>query len=283
MQTTRRQFLAASAVALASSTLGAAEEVPLILVVTDPLAKENSCPCVAGYGQRDYTELGKALAAAIGKPVQVHFAESLAGALTKKTAGKVDLIIGKDSMIRAQAKEQKLDVVHLAALTGLTGETTQTGLIVVPSSDPVITADQLKGYRVLFGSAAAEEKNAAAKALFKDLNVSVTGEDKDIAASCSDCATKLVDFGKAGEKVAGVISSYALPLLEGCGTIRKGDLKVIGKTEAVPFIAAFATGGVKADVQKKVKAALLDVVKNEALCKAIETKSGFVEADAKKK
>jgi ABC-type phosphate/phosphonate transport system substrate-binding protein len=278
----RRQFLAASAVAIAS-TLRAADEVPLVLVVTDPLAKENSCPCVAGYGQRDYTELAKALTAALGKPVQVHFAESLAGALTKKTAGKVDLIIGKDSMVRAQAAEQKLDVARLAALTGLTGETTQTGLIVVPSSDAAIAADQLKGYRVLFGSAAAEEKNAAAKALFKDLGVTVTGDDKDIAASCSDCATKLVEFGKAGEKVAGVISSYALPILEGCGTIKKGDLKVVGKTDEVPFIVAFATGAVNAEMQKKVKAALLEVAKNEALCKAIESKGGFVEIDAKKK
>jgi len=41
---------------------------------------------------------------------------------------------------------------------------------------------------------------------------------------------------------ATVISSYAQPLLEGCGTIKKGDLRVIGETDPMPFVVAFGYG-----------------------------------------
>lgn len=280
MKATRRQFLAASAVAISTPLIAADREVPFTIIVTDPLSKELSCPCVEGYAQRDYTELGKHLSTKLGKAVVVEFGESLEGALTKKTAGRVDAIIGKDSMVRFQAKAQKLEIIKLAALTGKDGAITQQGFLVVHSSDPAISADQLKDYRVLFGPPAAEEKNAAAKALLKDLNVTYTAMEKD-AASCSDCATKLLDFGKNSEKVVGVISSYAVPLLEGCGTVKKGDLKVVGKTDPVPFIAVFICASVPADVQKKLQASLLEVGKNERLCKVLETKDGFVETDEK--
>lgn len=284
MNTTRRQFLATSAAVVISPSLQAdGEKIPLVVVVTDPLSKELSCPCVEGYAQRDYAELGKFLSRKLGMPVQVHLAETLAGALAKKTAGKADIIIGKDSVIRAHAREQKLEVTKLAALTGKDGVTTQTGWLVVPSSDPCLNTEQLKGYRILFGPASAEEKSAAAKTLLKDLNVTYTSDDKDIAATCSVCATTLLEQAKSGEKVCGVISSYAVVLLEGCGTIRKGDLRVVGKTDPVPFISAFATGSISPDLQKKIQAALLETGRDGELCKVLETKHGFVDPDAKKK
>jgi ABC-type phosphate/phosphonate transport system substrate-binding protein len=279
MTPSRRQFLAASAAAMAAPLLAADKEVPLTLLVTDPLSKELSCPCVEGYAQRDYKELAKHLTAKLGKPVVVEFGESLEAAM-KKTAGRVDVIIGKDSVIRAQSKAQKLEIVKLAGMTGKEGDLTQHGVLVVHSSDPTLSVDQLKEHKILFGPPAAEEKNAAAKALLKDLNVTYTAMEKD-AVTCSVCATQLLEYAKTGEKVVGVISSYAVPLLEGCGTVKKGDLKVIGKTDQVPFISAFVVGAVPADVQKKLQVALLEVAKDEALCKVLETKDGFVETDQK--
>ena len=40
---------------------------------------------------------------------------------------------------------------------------------------------------------------------------------------------------------AAVISSYAAALLEGCGTIEKGAIRIIGETEPVPFVTVFYT------------------------------------------
>src|SRR5437764_3578476 len=81
---------------------------PLTVVVMDPLALPLSCPCVAGYAQRDYDKLGKSLEGQLGRPVTVEFAETLTGALEKKTQGKADLVIGKYSVVRAGAKKHAI-------------------------------------------------------------------------------------------------------------------------------------------------------------------------------
>lgn len=283
MTVDRRGFLAATAAGAAAMSATAADKVAgLTVVVTDPLAAPLSCPCVKGYAQRDYEKLGKFLEAKLGRPVQVFFHETLTGALAKKTDGKADLVIGKDSVIRAESKAAGLTVSHLLCLSGKDGLTTQTGLVVVASSDKAVSADQLKGYTIYFGPAEADEKHAAAAVLFKDLNVPVPAKP-EICNACTDGSQKVIDEAKSGKLVATVISSYAKPLLEGCGTIKKGDLKVVGETDPVPFVAAFLNDKMPTADRDALKAALLEVAKNADLCTAIESKAGFVEPPAPKK
>lgn len=256
-------------------------ENALVLLVTDPLSAQLSCPCVSGYGQRDYDRLGAYLAEKLGRTVAVVYGESLAGAL-KKSGTKAHLVIGKDSVVRATAPGNKLTVTYLAALTGKDGKTTQTGLVCVAAADKAVAPADLKEHTIYFGNPAAEEKSAAAVKALKEFGLEVPAK-LDTCATCSVGATKVVEEAKAGKKVAAVISSYAQPLLEGCGTIKKGELRVIAETDPVPFIAAFATDGLAPSDRDAVKAALLSVGENKALCTAIETKVGFVEPPAKKK
>ncbi len=290
----RREALAAAALSLAAFPVLADEkpkdkpadkavvipENALVVLVTDPLSKELSCPCVGGYGQRDYDKFGKYLEGKSGRAVAVVYSESLAGAL-KKSEGKAHLLIGKDSVMRATAPANKVEVTYLAALTGKDGKTTQTGLVCVAAADKAVTPVDLKEHTIYFGSAAAEEKSAAAVRILKEFGLDVPAK-LDTCATCSEGATKVVEEAKAGKKVAAVISSYAHPLLEGCGTIKKGELRVIAETDPVPFIAAFATGSLKPAERDAVKAALLEIGKNKDLCTAIETKAGFVEPVKKK-
>ena len=135
---------------------------------------------------------------------------------------------------------------------------------------------------MIFGDVSADEKHAAALALFKDLGVK-TPDKPDTCLACTDGATKVVDAGKAGQKVATVISSYAQPLLEGCGTIQKGDLRVVGETDPVPFIVAFANDKLPEATRTEVQKALLGIGSEKDLLSALETKNGFVELPAKKK
>jgi len=281
----RREALATIAACVAVPAFADSRTEPLVLIVMDPLAAALSCPCVNGYGQRDYEKLGAALSKDLGRPVKVHFAKTLTDALKKQTEGKADLIIGKESVLRAETKANKIPAKPIAALTGKDGKTTMTGLFVVAFAEKALTPVDLKEYRIVFGPASCDEKYKAAHAVLKDAGILIP-DKAETCGTCTEGAVAVIEAHKAGMPMATVISSYALPLLEGCGTIKKGDLRVVGETAEVPFIVAFASDALPADEREAIQKSLLNVGKNKSLCTAIETKAGFVlptAEDGKKK
>ncbi len=244
----------------------------LTVVVMDPLAAPLACACVQGYAQRDYDRLGAFLEKQLGGKVEVVYSEDLAGAL-RMASGGADLIIGKQSLVQCDAKECRLKIRPLARLTDKRGATTLTGLFVVPSDDKAQSLADLGGYQVFFGPADSDEKNAAAKQALKKAGVEVS-ETIVTAASCSEAAFSAIDHEGPGGAAA-VISSYAMAILEGCGTIDKGDLRVVGKTAPVPFVTVFAAESMAKETRAKVLDALLGVGSDRALLKALESKHGF--------
>lgn len=267
---------------LAVGSLLAAEATPLTLVVMDPLAKELSCPCVAGYAQRNYHLLGKHLEATLGRPVKVVFSESLLKATTDLTNGAADIVIGKKSVVEFDAARMQREFQPSAALTGKDGLTTQTGLLVVAKANPATSVPDLKGQLLVFGPAESSEKHAAAIAMLKKHHVTLP-EKLETAEGCDTGATRILEL-PAGEWGAAVISSYAKPLLEGCGTVPKGALRVVGTTEPVPFVTAFVSEKLSADEQTQITAALTAVKSEPVLLKALESSAGFLpiqEAGAK--
>ncbi len=248
------------------------------LVVMDPLAAPLSCPCVEGYAQRKYEALAKHLEAALGREVHLTFSETLEKAL-RENKGQADLIIGKDSVVRADAAKAALEVRAVAALTDKKGSTTQQGLIVVRDKDPARKTADLAGYDIIFGPAECDEKHAAAIALLRSAGVAIP-EQLMIDEACSDGACKVIELD--GRKIAAVISSYAAPLLEGCGTIKKGDLRVVGRTKPVPFVAAFVNQELPKDEQTAVRNSLLSIVGDPEVCEKLETLIGFVDPPKKK-
>src|SRR3954466_4188394 len=189
----------------------------LSMVVMDPLAEPLSCPCVKGYAQRKYEKLSEYLSAELGRPVQVTFAESFEKALAKESCKSIDIAIGKDSVVRADAATAKLQVTPVARLTGQDGLATQTGLIVVRSADTAHKIKDLRGYRIIFGPRECDEKFAAARRLLKNAGVEIPAvEASETSESCSDGACKIIEWGDS-QRAAAVISSYAAPLLQGCG------------------------------------------------------------------
>ncbi|MGI9428972.1 MAG: PhnD/SsuA/transferrin family substrate-binding protein [Bythopirellula sp.] len=246
---------------------------PLTIVVMDPLAAPLSCPCVEGYAQRDYQQLADFIGERVGLPTKLVFHESLAVALQEKTQGQADLVIGKDSVVRSDAERSKLQLLPLARLTGKDGTTTQTGLIIVRTDDPAQSLAELEGYRFLFGPADCSEKYQAARDLLTAAGVSLP-EQPETSAACSDGACKIIEWGN-DVRAATVISSYAKPLLEGCGTIAKGDLRVIAETKPVPFVTAFVNRQVSEAVQKRLQEALLEVGTDAELLTALESLMGF--------
>ena len=278
----RRGLLLAAVAIVAWSGILAAAEPTLTLVVMDPLAAPLSCPCVKGYAQRDYTKLGVHLEKALGRPVAVIFGESLTkvvGTVGEGKNARADIVIGKRSVVAADGKSTKRTLLPVADLTDLKGSTTQHGLVVVRGDDPAASIADLANHRLILGMQSCDEKHAAARALFATAGITIAG-DGPFAEACSDGAEEVIEAGKAGQAVATVISSYAQPLLEGCGTIKKGDLKVVGETAEVPFITAFVDGTLDEKVRGAITEALLAVRHDPVLRLAIETKRGFLAVDA---
>ena len=252
---------------------------PLIVVVMDPLAKPLSCPCVAGYAQRDYEVLGAALTKSLGRDVRVLFSESLVAVMKKEELSQVDLVIGKQSVILHDAKAASLSVKKIGMLTGKDGLTTQRGLVVVAAKDPAKGIGDLKNYRIYFGPRECDEKHAAAMKLLKQEGVEIPAKP-DTAVACDEGAIKILEMAENGERGCAVISSYAKPLLEGCGQVPKGSLRVIGETEDIPFIAAFINSSLDASTQSSLTNALLkSTAADLPLRIALETKRGFVVAE----
>jgi len=274
---TRREALALGLCSVALTAVAgtglAEEKSALTMVVMDPLALPLSCPCVKGYAQRNYEKLGQYLEKLTDRPVRVAFDESLLKALRTKTDGKADIVIGKQSVVKADVKKAGRAFTHVAALTGKDGKTTQMGLVVVPSQDPAKKLSDLKGYRIIFGPEECDEKHSAALALLRQNGV-IPPTNLETCSACSDGASSILELGPE-VRAATVISSYAAPLLEGCGTIKKGDLRVLGTTDPVPFVAAFVADSLPASDREAIVQALLKVGEQADLLAALETKSGF--------
>lgn len=254
---------------------GADSPAPLTLVVMDPLAKPLSCPCVQGYAQRDYAQLAAKLEKELERPVRVVFNESLKAALEGDAAGRADLVIGKRSVVKFDAERTKTALVPIASLTNKEGGVTMTGLLVVTADDPAESLADLKQRRMIFGPQECDEKHSSALALLKAAGVAAP-EKLETAAACDEGALRILDDAKQGRYGVAVISSYAQPLLEGCGTVEKGALRVIGQTEPVPFIEAFVNEQSLGAERELVTQALVKVTRDPALRIALETRDGFV-------
>jgi ABC-type phosphate/phosphonate transport system substrate-binding protein len=252
------------------------------LIVMDPLAKPLSCPCVEGYAQRDYEQLAKLLSAELRREVKIAFNESLKVALTRDTNGRADIVIGKHSVVVSDAQRAGLQLSPRLALTGKDGQTKMTGLFVVPSTDPATKIADLKDYRIIFGSEECDEKYSAALTALKTHKVALADGKHETCKACSEGATKILELG-LDARAATVISSYAAPLLEGCGTIKKGDLRIVGTTAPVRFIEAFVSDALPPAQQAAIEAALRKVATRPDLLKVLETKSGFVQVEEQKK
>ena len=204
------------------------------IVVMDPLSDRLACDCVEGYAQRKYDNLSQFLEKQLSQKVWIRYGESL-GEILRVNPGRIDVIIGKSSVVEYDTGQAGISVHPIAALTDKIGSTKMTGLFVVRGNDKAEKIADLDGYKIMFGPQWETEKSVAAIKTLKSEGISVPN---DIArgSTCNSSALAVIEK----DADAAVISSYALALLEGCATIDKGQLKVVGKTGEVDFITVFA-------------------------------------------
>jgi outer membrane protein assembly factor BamB/ABC-type phosphate/phosphonate transport system substrate-binding protein len=263
---------ACSCVTKAPVTLPA-ESPAIRLVVMDPLALPLACACVEGYAQRRYDLLAKFLGKELKTEVELAFSESLRSSY--KELGGVDVVIGKDSVVRADAKALAIDVRRIAMLSGKDGEVTTKGLFVVRSDSTIKSTEDLRGHSTIFGPAEDTEKNIAALVTL-DLYGIPRPQKLATRSSCNTAAIAVSEK----EADAAVISSPILPLLGGCGAIGSSELKVIGETDALPFIGVFLNCTISKTAEMQIRKALLKAGKSRRLRKALETRDGFIDLPA---
>lgn len=240
------------------------------MLVMDPLSDRIACDCVAGYARRNYAELADFLTERLHRRIEVVYAEGFSSA-PAPAQQKIDLIAGKLSEVVADATKVGIRVRTVAMLTSKDGAVTQTGLFVVRRDDPARSVADLKSHRVLFGPEDAVEKHSAAVATLEAFRVPVP-RSPSVKASCSAAALAVAET----DTDVAIVSSYAMPLLEGCGTIDEGTLRVVGKTDPVPFIGLLATDRVDRQDEQRLAAVLAEVRTQQALLAALESRDGFI-------
>ena len=148
------------------------------------------------------------------------------------------------------------------------------------SDDPAKELKDLGGRTVFFGLTDADDTRAATVAALSAAGVEPALK-LEKRPSYSEAALDVLDSQSSPLPVA-VIPDYALPLLQGCGTVKPGNLRAIGKTQPVPFITVFVADAMPAEKQDKLLKALLSVKGNAKLLKAMESRDGFRVVEAPK-
>lgn len=246
---------------------------PVVLVVMDPLARELACACVQGFGQRDYRKLAARLEEELGEKVGIEFSDDLAATLDDLGQDRELILVGERSEVAGGAQSAGIGCLPVMELTGQEGGTTVQGLFVARGNDPLTRLQEVRGRRMIFGFSAADAKYGAALAAMRAAGIEPTPDLMSHGAA-HETALDLVDSTSALPPVA-VLPSYVLRLMEGCGSIKKGDLKVVGATDPVPFITLFLGDRLAPAKKRRILETLMVVKQDAALLKALESRDGF--------
>ncbi|MGZ8901241.1 MAG: outer membrane protein assembly factor BamB family protein [Limisphaerales bacterium] len=246
---------------------------PLTVIVLDPLSRELACACVKGFGQRDYRKVSTRLAAELKERVSIEFSDDLVDTLQLiGNAHGEYLVIGDRSLTAANARKAGLKFEPLCDLSDREGATDLSAVFVVRSDDPAKELKEIAGRKLLVGLPQGDERLVAALSALRAEKIEVPEPEKQ--SNFNDAALDLLDSEASPLPVA-VLPAYALPLLQGCGSVKLGNLKIIGRSPPTPFITVFASQNISAERREKIKNILLAMGTDPLLLEALESKEGF--------
>ena len=252
---------------------------PILFVVMDPLARELACACVKGYGQRDYRKLAAHLETALKQRVAIEFSDDLAESVAGVTPGREVIVVGDRSLVADGANKAGLKAHPVCELSDPDGSTSLSASFVARSDDPAKELKDIAGRKLFSGLNEADEKYAASLAALRAAGVEPVGKPEK-RRNYTDAALDVLDSTSSPPPVA-IIPSYAVRLLEGCGSVRPGNLKVIGKTRPVPFITVFVGESIRAEKQDRILKALLSIKGDAKLLNSMESRDGFKPTSAR--
>jgi outer membrane protein assembly factor BamB/ABC-type phosphate/phosphonate transport system substrate-binding protein len=235
---------------------------------------------VKDYGQRDYRKLAAQIGAALKQKISIEFSDDLAESMALASPGQEVIVIGEQSLVVRDAKKAALKYHPICALTDLDGMTTLTGSFVVRAADPAKDLKDIGGRTMFLGLVDTDENRAVTQASLRTAGIESPAAPQK-RASYGDAALDVLDSQSSPPPV-GVIPSYSLRLLEGCGSVKPGELRVIGKTAPVPFITVFVANSIPEEKEQRILETLLGVKGDAKLLKAMESRDGFKAMKEKK-
>lgn len=255
------------------SSTWAAKEKPLTFVVMDPLSKELACACVKGYGQRDYRKLTAYLAQELKRDIAIEFSDDLTETLKAIGADHELVVVGEYSRMLKEAGVARLKIRPLCGLSDPEGDTNIHAVLVAQSKDSVQNLQGITGRKILFALADTEANHKTLQNCLSTVGLTQT-PTLEKRSQYTDAALDVLDSTEPNPPVA-LVPSYAMRLLQGCGSIKPGELKVIGKTDSFPFITLFVNERLDQTMEAKLEQALLSVGKDAKLLELMESKDGF--------
>lgn len=271
-----KNLLGVSAACLLSATCAVAKPKAsaeqVMLVVMDPLAKELACACVKGYAQRDYRKLATQLEKALKQRVKIEFSDDLAESMLGAGPQQEVIVIGDHSLVLHGAKKGGLKCHPVCELTDTEGSSTLSAVFVTRSDDAARELNDIRDRKLLIGLPEQDAKYEASLAALRALNVNPANSER--RGSFTDAALDMLDSTLSPAPVA-VIPAYGLRLIEGCGSVKPGSLRVIGKTQTVPFITVFVSDNLPAEKEEKARRMLLGIKSDPRMLKLMESRDGF--------
>ena len=255
--------------------LGVYEPEALRIAITDPSYGALACEHTGGPAPRDYGPLAAFLEEKLRRPVRLLYGRNLHEIL-QSTEDGIDLAIGKASGIAIDAAELEQSMRPIARLTDSEGGTDICGVFVVRSDDPARNIGELADHTVVFGPPREQERHSLALATLAANGVAIIPPLR-VVLTCKEAVQQVVQ-----EKAdAAVIPDWALPLLEEHGAVGQEELRVVGRTAAVPFVTVFATVRVSPSTESAIVDALFSTGIDPVLLDSLASKTGFVGLDEK--
>ncbi|HUU44047.1 MAG TPA: PhnD/SsuA/transferrin family substrate-binding protein, partial [Planctomycetota bacterium] len=248
-----KRYLLAALTTVMLAGCGRSRTNTLVVGICDPLAVETASECVRSAAVRDYTAFARRLAEGTGLDVQLNyyaFDPLLEQAIR---SGEVNVAVGKTWSIVEASQGLEHPFVRLADLTGESGHNGLAGMFIARADRGISGIAALMGRKVAIGPDTAYEKSYAARRALAEAGVDPA--DYRVVDGCVATAAAVL----GGDVDAGVVSSYVVEF----GGLRHIDrdrkLKVIGNTEAIPFMTIAVSTSVDETTRAKLRETLLGI------------------------
>lgn len=244
----------------------------LVVGVNDVYCKDSSCKCIEQIATRQYGDFCRVLKERYNIELQFVYQIEPYDLDKEFLAGKFDAMLCKPWLIFRRPSGRSAQMVRVADLQDLHGNTGLWGVVIVPKDSTLKKLADISGHRVAYGQIDAYEKHQGVTTLFQREGIKIPADKLVEKASCLEC----LDLLMSKKADVAVISNYALTADCAVDVTSPDAWRVLGQTEKIPLTSFMVDlKRISREDALRVQRALVDLSR-EALPKSMSG-GGFVE------